>query len=301
MGPGLADTPAVKDGSAPPARGPRAYHQPANQMGLRFFSIVLPLLWAVFDAGSVRAQTAADLAPSGPAGDHYMRALALFAEREYAAAAAEFQASYALEPRREALFGQAQATRLAGDCATAKPLYEAFLATNPSPQQQEATRLALARCPGQTVPATAAPVPATAVPVPATAAKVPATAARVPAAAVPVPATAAHPLPLTPSYTPRRAWRDPWAGGLLVAGSAAAVAGAVLVVAARSDTTSAKPGEPLGEYLDRRSAAQTQVTVGTVLLLVGTAGLAGAAARYVSLAWRPGPAGSLALVGRLPF
>ena len=56
------------------------------------------------------------------------------------------RAAYALEPRREILFAEAQATRLGGDCRAAVPLYERFLATDPPPRQVEAARIALGRC-----------------------------------------------------------------------------------------------------------------------------------------------------------
>jgi len=84
-------------------------------------------------------------------------AMALYAAHQYQAAIAAFQAAYALEPRREILFAQAQATRLSGDCAAALPLYQRFLATQPPPQQVEATRIAVARCEAATVTATGPP------------------------------------------------------------------------------------------------------------------------------------------------
>jgi hypothetical protein len=76
----------------------------------------------------------------------YDTGMSSYSARAFAEAAQAFHAAYALDPRREILFAEAQATRLSGDCATAVPLYQAFLASAPPPQQIEATELALARC-----------------------------------------------------------------------------------------------------------------------------------------------------------
>jgi hypothetical protein len=87
---------------------------------------------------------AAAMAPEVRA--QYDAGMAHYTAREFAAAARAFHAAYAVDPRREILFAEAQATRLAGDCAAAVGLYQAFLATQPPQQQVEATQLALARC-----------------------------------------------------------------------------------------------------------------------------------------------------------
>lgn len=69
-----------------------------------------------------------------------------YATRDYVAAAQSFAQAYAIDPQREILFAQAQATRLGGDCPAAVPLYRRFLATDPPARQVDATRIALARC-----------------------------------------------------------------------------------------------------------------------------------------------------------
>ena len=89
----------------------------------------------------------------------YERGLRLYADKDYAAAVGEFQAGYAVEPRREFLFAEAQAKRLSGDCAGAVGLYQKFLETQPSPAQVNATQMGLARC-AQQMAATPAPAAA---------------------------------------------------------------------------------------------------------------------------------------------
>jgi len=76
----------------------------------------------------------------------YKRGLERFAARDYAAAVADLEAGYAIEPRREFLFAEGQAKRLAGDCKGAVGLYRRFLATNPPAVQANATQIALGRC-----------------------------------------------------------------------------------------------------------------------------------------------------------
>src|SRR6187551_1608377 len=76
----------------------------------------------------------------------YKRGLERFAARDYPAAIADLEAGYAIEPRREFLFAEGQAKRLAGDCKGAVALYQRFLATNPPAVQANATQIALGRC-----------------------------------------------------------------------------------------------------------------------------------------------------------
>jgi hypothetical protein len=101
----------------------------------------------------------------------YDEAMRLYAAHQYRAAIARLEAAYAIDPRREILFAQAQATRLAGDCVAALPLYDRFLATGPPPQQVDATRIAVARCEAAALaaggpPRTPAPPPSVVSPTP---------------------------------------------------------------------------------------------------------------------------------------
>jgi len=93
----------------------------------------------------------------------YERGLRLYADKNYPAAIAEFHAGYAIEPRREFLFAEAQAKRLSGDCAGAVGLYQKFLETEPTAAQVNATQMGLARCAQQMA---AAPAPTAVTPQP---------------------------------------------------------------------------------------------------------------------------------------
>jgi hypothetical protein len=75
-----------------------------------------------------------------------VRGLGHYAARDFHRAIAEFEAAFALAPRPELLFAEAQAFRLDGDCPRALELYHRFLATHPPPLQVQATQLGLDRC-----------------------------------------------------------------------------------------------------------------------------------------------------------
>jgi tetratricopeptide (TPR) repeat protein len=77
---------------------------------------------------------------------HYERGLSLYQSKDYAAAILAFETGFALDPRREFLFANAQARRLAGDCRGAVPLYQRFLGMSPPALQANATHMALGRC-----------------------------------------------------------------------------------------------------------------------------------------------------------
>jgi hypothetical protein len=107
----------------------------------------------------------------------YDQGIELYRQRDFRAAIVEFELGFAVEPRREFLFAEAQAYRLAGDCGRAVPLYQRFLATQPSAIQIDATRLGLERCAQRSAqpnievragfqPATPVPVPPSPPPVP---------------------------------------------------------------------------------------------------------------------------------------
>lgn len=113
---------------------------------------------------------------------HYDRGLNLFRARDFAGAVRAFEEGFAVEPRREFLFAEAQALRLAGDCARAVPLYQRFIDSGPQPVQAQAARLGIDRC----APERSQPSPA-------------AGESGAKASAAP------------PADEPRLWWRDPWA------------------------------------------------------------------------------------------
>jgi hypothetical protein len=190
-----------------------------------------------------------------PPDQHYQRGMALYARREFAAAARELAAAYAGEPRREILFAQAQATRLAGDCAHALPLYQQFLASEPPPQQVEATRIAVARC---------APAPPGQPPLPAARAVI---------------VRALPPPPPRPPF-----YRD-WKGNALAgAGLLAAAGGAALMSSAAALDGDAHAQEQLGDFASRHDRARTRWRAGLATTLAGGLLVAAGLARYLWIA-----------------
>jgi len=143
--------------------------------------------------------------------ERYEEGLRLYGARDFAGAIRLFEEGFALEPRREFLFAEAQAQRLMGNCGRAVPLYRRFLETAPSAIQIDATKLGLDRCAKEEAAAAAA---RTALPSPRETA--PAEGARG--------QTAAPPSPLPPPQLERRPWwQDP--PGLIAAGAGVAALG----------------------------------------------------------------------------
>jgi tetratricopeptide (TPR) repeat protein len=91
-----------------------------------------PVVAPMADDTGVQAR-ATDVSPSSVVEPPLDRGLRLFAEENYAEAARAFEQAYSAEPEPSVLFAQAQALRLSGACAEAKPLYEAFLRDAPEP------------------------------------------------------------------------------------------------------------------------------------------------------------------------
>jgi hypothetical protein len=203
--------------------------------------------------------------PTTEAQGHVDRGMALYAAKAFREAADELAAAYALDARRETLFAQAQATRLAGDCAAALPLYERFLAASPPPQQVEATRIAMGRCqvaangPGAKALAAAPTVIAQAAP---------------PAAVVVSPAADLH--PRGPPF-----YRD-WKGNALVAGGVVVAAvGVVLMSTAAAMDTDARTREVLGDYAELHQGAERRWRIGLGAAVAGGLLVAGGAGRYL--------------------
>src|SRR5262245_38585026 len=99
--------------SAPGTPTPQSPRKFPGRGALALFVSALMLL-----APRVHAADAAppDAPMSPDARAHYDRGLALYQAKDYAGAIREFEVGYAAEPRREFLFAEAQAKRLAGDC-----------------------------------------------------------------------------------------------------------------------------------------------------------------------------------------
>lgn len=131
--------------------------------------------WIVL-AGALAPAQAREPAGADEATRRFDRGAALAAQQKYGEAAQEFQASYELKPKKEALFAWAQVLRLGGDCAAAVELYRKFLRSpDLSATQIEAAQLSIDRCesapPPKPAPKTA-PAPVVPPPAPAPAAAV---------------------------------------------------------------------------------------------------------------------------------
>jgi hypothetical protein len=179
----------------------------------------------------------------------YDQGLALYQAKDYAAAIKALEQGFALEPRREFLFANAQARRLDGDCRGAVPLYQRFLEMAPPPVQAQATQIALARCAQQLA------------------------AARVEPIAPPV-VVAPPPPPPPPPW-----WHDRAGAALVGAGVVGLGVGTGFLVAALAARGSG--GEPVWTDLDARQArAEQRMTIAVVGLAAGGALVAGGVARY---------------------
>jgi len=195
-----------------------------------------------------------EASPMNPAAkSRYEKGLELYGQRNFRAAVAEFEAGFAVEPRREFLFAEAQAYRLAGDCHHAVPLFDRFLATGPSAIQIDATRLALDRCAHQAPPTVVAP----------------------PVRVLPAPLPPAPPPP-RPAW-----WRDPWGAAALGTGVVALAVGAGFAVAASHAWDQAHaPRTRLAPDFDRLSADyERDYKIGVVSLAAGAAFCAAGATR----------------------
>lgn len=178
----------------------------------------------------------------------YTRGLERYTARDYAAAVSDLEAGYAIEPRREFLFAEGQAKRLAGDCKGAVALYQRFLATRPPPVQANATQIALGRCAQHM--------------------------AEHPEIVVVQP-------PRQPPPPPPKWWRDSWGLGLTGAGVVSLGVGAGFIAAsyaARGDADNARTLDP---YDSHWSTAETRWSIGVGALALGTALTAVGVTRFV--------------------
>ena len=182
----------------------------------------------------------------------YDRGLALYQSKDYANAIAAFEAGFALEPRREFLFANAQARRLAGDCRGAVPLYQRFLEMAPPPVQASATHIALARCAQQMAAERPAPSPPLAV------------------------RAAPPPPPPPPPWT-----HDRWGAALLGAGVVGLAVGGGFLAASFAALPGADASAHYADYSPAPARRPSRATTIAVVGLVGGGALAAAGvARY---------------------
>jgi hypothetical protein len=181
----------------------------------------------------------------------YDRALKGFETRDYTAAIRDLEAGFALDPRREFLFAEAQAKRLSGDCRGAVVLYQRFLTTNPPAVQIDATHIALARCAQEL--------------------------AKKPEVVI---VTPPPPTPPPPPAPPR--WtHDPWGLGLTGAGVAAVGVGIGFLVAAELARGDAEAAPIYPGYISQWSTASARLDVAVGAFVIGGALLAAGVGRFV--------------------
>jgi tetratricopeptide (TPR) repeat protein len=160
--------------------------------------------------------------PATRAARHYDRGQQLYAAGRPRDASSEFQRAFELDAQPKYLYNAAQSLRLAGDCAGAIPLYEAFLRIAPDEDSRKAATHNLERCrpPAEPVERVAEPEPAPIEPAAAT----PVEPEPAPTVAPPPPAPVVIAAPAAPRPPgKRRAW---------IGGIGGATAGVALVTAA---------------------------------------------------------------------
>jgi hypothetical protein len=198
---------------------------------------------------SPRAEDASAATMKPDARALYDRGLAQYQAKDFAGAIDAFERGYAIDPRREFLFADAQARRLAGDCRGAVPLYQRFLETAPPPVQASATHLGLSRCAQQM----AAEKPAA------------------PPVAVPAPA------PLPPAPPP---WTHDRAGAALLATGVVALGVGAGFLAASFAALPSAGGGTYADYGAARDKADARHAVSVVAFVGGGAFIAASLARY---------------------
>jgi hypothetical protein len=180
----------------------------------------------------------------------YDRALKKFETHDYAAAIGDLEEGFALDPRREFLFAEAQAKRLGGDCRGAVVLYQRFLTTKPPALQIDATQIALARCAQEL--------------------------AKKPEVVIMRPPPATPP----PKPAPPRWSHDPWGLALTGAGVVALGVGIGYLVAAGSARSGAESAPTYSAYTSHWSTAGARLDVAIGALAIGAALTATGVARF---------------------
>ena len=181
----------------------------------------------------------------------YDRALKKFESHDYAAAIGDLEEGFALDPRRELLFAEAQAKRLGGDCRGAVVLYQRFLTTKPPPLQIDATQIALARCAQEL--------------------------AKKPEVVIMTP----PPAPPPPKPAPPRWTRDPWGLALTGTGVVALGVGLGYLLAAESARGDAENAPTYAVYASHWSTAGARLDVAIGALAIGAALTATGVARFL--------------------
>jgi tetratricopeptide (TPR) repeat protein len=210
-------------------------------------------------------------ADAGEGARLYAEGAELYVQRRFPEAAAAFRRAYEADPQSKYLYNQAQAERLAGDCAAAVPTYRRFLERDPPEEQRRQAEDNIAACGEVTAPP---PPPVVVAP---------------PPVAAPPPIAAPLPMqPPAPAEHPSAIADLP--GGLLLAfGLAGAGAGAGLLgwsyaLEADAEDPDAQRTRTYDDHVALLDRAEVARTTGAVILAAGGALLIGAVTRYLVVA-----------------
>jgi len=200
------------------------------------------------------------LAQSKPTADDWLRiGLERYERGNFVGAIEAFEKGHELEPRPALVFAIAQAHRRRGDCTRARAYFDAFLASNPAPEQAAAARDQRERC-VDAEPTEPPPAPA------------------------PAPATTAPPPRPRPSLV-----KDPV---VLAAGGSSlvlAATGAALFVSASRAADQAATAPSYARHQELRERAEARQLYGTIALAAGVTAGAVTVWRIWRLRDRPAP------------
>ncbi len=200
---------------------------------------------------------------------HFAAAVQAWNEERWEDAAKAMARAYALDPRPEYVFAQAQALRFSGDCDAAVPRYRAFIALDPPADAVTEARGHIDACGGES---TASPPPE---PSP-------------PPASDPTPVTSPPAIDDETRPVARPWWRDPaghvlgWSGVAFV-GVGAGLWGEGMARRRRGEAASDEQA-----YRDARRGGATMVSVGIPLVSVGGALVLAAITRFAVVGRRGG-------------
>ncbi|HXI54693.1 MAG TPA: hypothetical protein VNO55_01440 [Polyangia bacterium] len=273
---------------------------PARSVRAGAVALALLILAALTAGRSLPARAEGGPPVGGEAKVHLDRGLRLYDAKQFAAAAAEFETTYGLEPHRDVLYVWAQALRLAGRCPAAIGLYQRFLEASPPKREADRARANLVRCREEGAsPVVGPPTPATPAAVASPNSDVPPSGesalssaeppairplpragdAGTPAAVVPDANLAATPPPAA------RPWRrlDGVEYALLGGGVLSVAASGGFYLAARSERDSGRQALTYAEVEQHASAAHSRDRLAWGALAVGATVLIAGVARYL---WR---------------
>jgi hypothetical protein len=231
--------------------------------------IALALALALF------GQPAADAWREDP---DFLRGSAAFEAQRWDEAAGAFEAAHAAHPRPELLWAQAQALRFGGRCKEALPLYERFIATDPTDEEIADANTNIVACRDLVGEETVVP-PVEPAPPPQAVAEAP------PSAPAPAPTVKPAPRDIAPRAQ-RRPGRDPWGHGLLWSGVGVAGVGAGLLAAGHAQRVDARDASTELEYEQQFAGAPALGTAGIAVLVTGAALITAGVVRFAVVAAR---------------